>query len=98
MAQNRVSMALAALLIAGSAEVAFAQATVNGRFVVPVDAFADLADPDNISVKGIGVRSLGGRLLAQTLKRAVPTSALPPGVPVHQSQGPGGQKTVGFNV
>ena len=73
MARNRVSMMLAALLIAGSAEVAFAQATVvNGRIVIPVDAFADFADPDNISVKGVGVRSLGGRLLAQTLKRAVP--------------------------
>jgi len=46
------------------------------------------------------VRSIGGRLRAQMLKRAVPTSSLPPGVPVQgqQSQGPGRQKTVGFNV
>jgi hypothetical protein len=94
-------MMLATLLIVGSAEIAFAQATVSGSIAVPipVDEFAPFA---SISVKGKGIalRSVGGRWLAQMLQTAVPTSSLPPGVPVQgqQSQGHGGQKTVGFNV
>jgi hypothetical protein len=92
-------MMLAALLIAGSAEVAFGQVTNSGTIVIPADAlFAD--DHDSINVKrGIAARSIGGQLL-QGLQSAISTSLLPPGVPVQgqQSRGGGSQKIVGSNV